>query len=138
MFVQDTFRQSIDVLQRAMGVSSLRREVIADNLANSDTPNFKRRTVNFETMLKRALESEKIQAFPAAMNDDRHIPFHRPIDYRTVAPRTTLDYLSSSKNNGNNVDVEQEMMNSMHNQLMYTLMAQTVNHHFNQINLVLR
>ena len=48
-----------------------------------------------------------------------------------------LDYLTTSKNNGNNVDAEQEMMDSLTNQLSYTLQAQAINYEYNQVNLVL-
>ncbi len=67
-----------------------------------------------------------------------HIPFRRTVDYRTVGPRIALDYLTTSKNNGNNVDIERELMQATENQMMYELMASTVNHQFNQINIVLR
>ncbi len=58
------FRQNlVDPERREMDVSVLRRNVIANNLANADTPNFKRSVVNFESQLKRALAS---RASPAA------------------------------------------------------------------------
>jgi flagellar basal-body rod protein FlgB len=70
--------------------------------------------------------------------DPRHITSFAQSDYRTVEPRRVLDYLTTSKNNGNNVDAEQEMMDSMTNQLAYTLQAQAINYEYNQVNLVLR
>ena len=55
----NSFTRSVDLLHRAMDASTLRYEVSANNLANSEVPNFKRTSVNFESQLKRALESEK-------------------------------------------------------------------------------
>ena len=55
----NSFTRSIDLLQREMDVTSLRYQVTANNLANSEVPNFKRSTVNFESELKRAFESEE-------------------------------------------------------------------------------
>ena len=49
-----------------MDVATLRRNVIANNIANANTPNFKRSDVNFESQLKRALDSEKIDACRSA------------------------------------------------------------------------
>ena len=139
MFVGNSFGKTIDILHRSMDVSLLRRNIIADNIANSDTPHFKRAEVNFETALKKALDSEgpsgKLQA---RMTHSRHISFERPADYRTVRPKRILDYTTTSKNNGNNVDIEQESMNALHNQLMYQMMSQVVNSHYGQVNLVLR
>ncbi|MFP4066294.1 MAG: flagellar basal body rod protein FlgB [Spirochaetaceae bacterium] len=139
MFLNSTFGRTVDVLQRSMDVSLLRQDVIANNIANSDTPNFKRSEVNFETALKDALESEQRteRSFPAALTNERHIPFDRPVDYRDVEPRRVLDYQTTAKNNGNNVDIEQEAMNQLNNQLLYTLMTDAVRAKFSQLNLVL-
>jgi len=127
------------MLHRAMDVEALRRQVIADNIANADVPNFKRSTINFEASLKRALDSEKyVPSLKLAVTQPGHIGDDGPIDYRTVQPRRVLDYLSTSKNNGNNVDAEEEAMASLRNQLMYTLESQAVNFEFAQVNLVLR
>jgi flagellar basal-body rod protein FlgB len=139
MFSNNSFGKTIDILHRSLDVSLYRRDVISNNIANSDTPHFKRSTVNFETMLKNALASEHPgRHLEAKMTDVRHIPFQRPVDYRTVGPRKVLDFLTTSKNNGNNVDIEQESMDALHNQLSYQLMSQVVSSHFNQVNLVLR
>jgi flagellar basal-body rod protein FlgB len=122
-----------------MDVNLLRRSVIANNLANAEVPNFKRSDVNFESELKRALETEKLRpALELTLTDSRHIPNWRERDYREVQPRRVLDYVSTSKNNGNNVDSEQEIMAALENQLLYTLMAQAETFEFSQINMVLR
>ncbi len=121
-----------------MHVLTLRRDVIANNIANADTPNFKRSEVDFESQLKRALDSERTPSFPQAVTNERDIPFYRPQDYRTVQPRRILDYLTESKNNGNNVDIEQEGMDALNNQLMYTTIAQVISSQIQGVNIVLR
>jgi flagellar basal-body rod protein FlgB len=139
MFENSTFGKTVDILHRGMDVAVLRRQVISDNIANSGVPNFKRSAINFESSLKTALESERTEALlPMATTDPRHIKSFAPSDFRSVEPRRVLDYLTTSKNNGNNVDAEQEMMDSLTNQLSYTLQAQAMNYEFNQVNLVLR
>ncbi len=138
MFLDGSFGRTLDVLHRSMDVSLLRQTVIGNNIANSDTPNFKRTVVNFETMLGDAITSQSVESFPAALTDERHIPFHRPTDYRTVRPTRFLDHLTTAKNNGNNVDIEVESMDLLNNQLAYTLMTNAVSAQFNQLNTVLR
>jgi flagellar basal-body rod protein FlgB len=138
MYFTGSFSRAIDMLDKSMDVSLLRRNVMANNIANSDTPNFKRTDVNFEAELKRALESENERPFPAKLTREKHISFYRPQNWRDVQPRRVLDYLTTAKNNGNNVDAEAEMMGIMSNQLMYQLMTQVVQHEFNRVNLVLR
>jgi flagellar basal-body rod protein FlgB len=139
MRLNNDFSKSIDILHRAMDASTIRREVIANNIANAGVPNYKRTSVNFESELKRALDSEKQRpALALTMTNEKHIPNWQEKDYQKVEPRRVLDYTSSTNANGNNVDIEEESMLSMQNQLMYTLLAQAQTFQFGQLNLVLR
>lgn len=138
MFLNNRFGKQLDILHRTMDVNMFRRSVIADNIANADTPNFKRSTVNFESQLKRALDSERVTKMPGTLTNERHIPFYRPMNYRDVGPRRILDYMTTSDNNGNNVDAETEAILAMQNQLNYELLTRVVSNQFAQINLVLR
>jgi flagellar basal-body rod protein FlgB len=132
------FGRNLDLISREMDVTVLRRNVISNNIANSDTPNFKRSVVNFESQLKRALASEAGGGLPAYITNEKHIPFDRPQDYRQVMPRRVLDYLTEAKNNGNNVDIEEEGMDALSNQLVYTTLAQVISSEFQRVNIVLR
>jgi flagellar basal-body rod protein FlgB len=138
MFFTGSFSRSIDMLNNTLDASLLRRNVMTNNIANSDTPNFKRTVVNFEAELKRALDSEKIRPFPTFLTHEKHIAFQRPQNWRDVKPRRVLDYLTTAKNNGNNVDIEVEMMGILQNQLSYQLMAQMVQSEFARVNMVIR
>lgn len=134
------FTRSIDLLQRTMDATSLRYQVTANNLANSEVPNFKRTTVNFESELKRAFESEKKarNGFQLTKTDERHFSLHEPYDYRDVEPRRVLDYTTQCKANGNNVDAETEANNILQIQMQYRLLTQITNFEFSQINSVLK
>ncbi len=128
------------MLQRAMDVNTLRYQVSANNIANSEVPNYKRQEVSFESELKRALDSEKDtkNRFQLTTNDERHIQLENPYDYRNVEPRRTVDYLSTAKANGNNVDPEFEATNIMKIQLNYRLLAQLENFEFSQIKTAIK
>jgi flagellar basal-body rod protein FlgB len=139
MIVNNSFSKTIDLLHRGMSTASLRESVIANNLANADVPNFKRTDVNFESELKRALDTEKQKpALALDLTDPAHIPNWQPRDYREVTPRRVLDYLTQSDNNGNNVDAEEEFNLQLKNQLRYMLLAQMATFEFSQVNMVLR
>jgi flagellar basal-body rod protein FlgB len=139
MMFSGAFGKNLELLTREMSVQTLRRNVIANNVANANTPNFKRTDVNFESQLKRALDSEKGSApFAEYLTNPRHIAFNKPMDWRQVQPRRVLDYLTEAKNNGNNVDIEQEGMDSLNNQLMYTTLAQVISSEFQRVNIVLK
>jgi flagellar basal-body rod protein FlgB len=136
----NSFTRSVDLLQRALDVNTLRYQVSANNIANAGVPNFKRSTVNFESSLKRAFESEKAaaNAFPLTRTDERHFSLAEPIDYRSVEPRRVLDYTTTAKANGNNVDAETEAMNITKIQMQYRLLSQLENFEFSQIRTAIK
>jgi len=136
----NNFSRTVDMLHRAMDVTTLRYQVTANNLANSEVPNFKRSSVNFESMLKRAIDSEaqandKIRL---TATDERHISPNPIMDYRDVQPRRVVDYLSTAKANGNNVDAETEAMEVLKLQMSYQLLSQLQAFQFSQIKTVMK
>ncbi|MDR1933519.1 MAG: flagellar basal body rod protein FlgB [Spirochaetales bacterium] len=140
MFLNNSFGKTMDLLHRSMDVGILRHEVLANNMANVGTDHFKRSDLTFETALKAALDSENPAGkFPAHRPDSERADFAKQrVDYSTVRPKKVLDFLTTSKSNGNNVDPDVEASKALHNQLIYQLMTQVASSHYNQINLVLR
>lgn len=135
----NSFSRSVDILHRALDASTLRYQVSANNLANSEVPNFKRTSVDFESELKRALESEKNPSdFQMLTTDSRHIQSEQTRNYQDVEPRRVTDYLSTSKANGNNVDAEEEAMLILKTQLQYQLLTQMENFQFSQMKIALK
>ena len=136
----NSFTRSIDLLQRELDVTSLRYQVSANNLANSEVPNFKRSVVNFESELKNALDSEEIakNSFKLTTTDPRHIQINTPYDYREVEPRRVVDYTTQAKANGNNVDAETEANNILQIQMQYRLLTQLTSFEFEQVNVAMK
>lgn len=139
MFDNTSFGKYTDIAKRQLSVLKYREDIIANNIANVETPNFKRSTVNFETHLKEALESEKsISTFKAAKTNAAHIDFEQSIDYKTVTPRRFLDWQSQNNSNGNNVSIDQETSANIKNVLTYQLITKSINDSYKRINTVLR
>jgi len=129
------------VLEKSMDVESLRRKVIADNVANVDVPHFKRSEVNFESELKRALSQNKDvneNRLPAILSDEKHIPFFIERDIKSVSPRINVDYTTSMRNDGNNVDIEKEMVDSSKNTMRYNALVSALNHNYKMLKTVVR
>jgi hypothetical protein len=79
MFINSRFGQTVELLHRTMDVSVMRRQVISNNIANAETPHFKRTDVNFEAELKRAFESQEQRIVPEAqMTDPGTFPLTDP------------------------------------------------------------
>ena len=130
--------KSVDLMQRAMSASVLRAEVLDNNIANATTPNYKRRDVNFQSQLLRAINSEKTDQIPFKTSRTRHIPVFRPMDYREVKPKVFTEFNTYQNNNGNSVDIDKEMMESAKNSMYYSALAQRTAKEFNKIKMLLR
>lgn len=131
----NSFTRSVDLLQRALDVNTLRYQVSANNIALADVPNYKRTAVNFESELKKAFESEEKakNAFELNTYSTLHFKINNVIDYRTVEPQRTVDYLSTEKANGNNVNVETEAMNIVKVEMQYKMLSLLQNYEFSQV-----
>lgn len=119
MFGNSLFGKSLDISSRILGADALRKEAIANNIANVDTPQYKRQMVTFESQLIRALESEKEPAVPTKIASDRHIDFSPRLDPNSVQSRIQVEFDSNYRNDKNNVDIEKEMSDEVKNTLHY-------------------
>ena len=134
----NTFTKSVDLLHRTMDANALRYQVTANNLASADIPNFKRTSVNFESELKRAFDSEEKakNGFQLTRTDSRHIALNEPHDYRDVEPRRVLDYTTAAKANGNNAETEANAILQI--QMQYRLLTQLTGFEFSQVDIAMR
>jgi flagellar basal-body rod protein FlgB len=107
-------------LERSLDTATLRQRVIADNVANVDTPYFKRSEVRFEEFLGQELA---VNSFEGYRTDPRHFRFGRPAQ---MEPQILKDNKSMINNNLNNVDIDSEMSLLAKNQLRYNVMIQQV------------
>jgi flagellar basal-body rod protein FlgB len=132
------FGKKMDMMERTLDAVRLRRDVIADNIANADTPFFKRSDVTFESQLRRAIDSEKEPEFPALLTDPRHIAFDEVIDYQTVKPNVAVEFDTSFRNDKNNVDVDKEMVDANKNALQYNMLLEAYSRNIKLMDLVIR
>lgn len=136
----NSFTDNIELLHRTMDVAALRYHVTADNIANSEVPNYKKQTVCFESELKRAFESRDNEHNSFRMNttDPRHIQSEVPRDWKKVEPRRVTDWASIVNANGSNVDAEEEAMNAVKIQMQYRLLSQLTNFEFGQVGIAMK
>jgi flagellar basal-body rod protein FlgB len=125
MFLLNT--PGFQLLERSLDASALRQKVIANNIANVDTPLFKRSEVRFEELLQQELNGSGLEG---RRTDPRHFYIGRPA---RLSPQVIRDEHTSMNNNLNNVDIDYEMSLMAKNQLRYNVMIQQVNHELKNI-----
>ncbi len=132
--------ESIHLLEKGLKTNIIRKQVIANNIANVDVPGFKRSEVAFEVQLKRAFEKQKqIEEEPELFTiHPEHIKKRTPPDWQEINPKVFIDYLSTMRNDGNNVDIEDEVMKLNRTQMHYSLLADRISGIFQQWNQFIR
>ena len=95
------------VLGKALDAYSLRHRVSSNNIANAATPGFKRSYVPFEEELGEA------------MRDGSGAREGLLKDLDELDLRAKVDHLTESREDGNNVDMEQEIAEMAKNNLRY-------------------
>jgi flagellar basal-body rod protein FlgB len=122
-------KPSFQLLEKSLDASSMRQRVIANNIANVDTPYFKRSEVSFESLLQQQMGSfTQLQGY---RTDSRHFYFGNST--QQITPQVTTDETSIMNNNLNNVDMDTEMSQMAKNQLAYNTEIQQINHEMKQL-----
>jgi flagellar basal-body rod protein FlgB len=124
---------NIGLLKSALDASSLRQQVISNNIANAETPGYKGKQVVFEDILKQHLSNQT--TFVGNRTDPRHFVIGNPSDIPTA--RTVENTDSVMQNSGNNVDIDAEMTNMGKNSLWYYTLTQQVNSEFQQLSIAI-
>lgn len=123
------FSGTINTLENSLKYSTLKQNVISQNLANVDTPNYKAQEV-----LKPSFSSELKSAMQAIKTDSRHMEFSNSTQSNfPVVTKPTSIY----NHNGNSVDVDKEMAELAENQIYYNALIDRINGKFNTLKTVI-
>jgi flagellar basal-body rod protein FlgB len=104
------------VLATALDGVSARQNVIADNLANVDTPGFRATSVDFESQLKAAIADGSFAEADGM-----------PVDVEITSTPTETPVGA----NGNNVDLRKETLAGVQSQYQYQILTRAVSDRFN-------
>lgn len=123
----------LSTLEKGLDASSLRQKVLANNVANVDTPEFKRSDVNFQAVLGSVL-GEQVQNLPLKMTSPKHLP---GVDNGDVEMVST-DKTTTLRNDGNNVDIDHEMANVAENGIYFNTLTRTISSQLGLLRMVIQ
>ena len=120
----------INVLDRAADAAWQRNEAISNNIANVDTPGYKRQDVAFESVLQQALGNNRYESM-----DDKVAN----VNLSRLRGRAYVDYANYSyRLDGNNGDIENENVMLAENQLKYQGLISSINQEFTNLKTVMK
>lgn len=101
--------KSINLLEKMLDVSAIKHKVIANNIANINTPGYKKMEVSFAEQLEKVIKDNSVNKFDS------------------LQPKIVLskeDANGTVRNDGNNVDMDKEVSSLMKNTLSYNIYTQ--------------
>ena len=115
----------INVLSKAADAAWTRNEVLSNNIANNDTPGYKRKDVTFETYLFEELASGSTTSLRKKIDETDLSNLNATVytDFSTLSYR--LD--------GNNVDIDTENVELASNQIRYNALVDSIKYEFNML-----
>ncbi len=122
----------VNVLKAAADASWTREEVLTNNIANVDTPNYKRQDVDFTTYLRSALS--RTNGGSSSLTNRVNNLNYNDIAIRTYTDNSTLSY----RLDGNNVDLSTENVELASEQINYNALIDSMNNEFSRFKTVLK
>lgn len=122
----------INIMDKAADASWLRETALTNNVANMDTPGYKRQDVDFESVLKRELGSSRYSSL-----DKRVRELNTDLSGLEVSTYTdSANY--SYRLDGNNVDPDTEPVELASEQLRYEMITRAITDEFARMQAVLK
>ena len=115
-----------DDIKKGLDAAWLRNEVLANNIANVDTPGFKRSDVDFKAILENE-QSSSINMKTTRAQHFQNSNFH---NYETTVYE---DNKTTMRMDGNNVDIEYEAAELAKNTIWYNYLVQKISKEFSRI-----
>ncbi|HEX7510203.1 MAG TPA: flagellar basal body rod protein FlgB [Chitinivibrionales bacterium] len=120
----------IPVLMKSLDASMLRSRVIANNIANINTPGYQRVEVSFEDALRKALDKSTVQG---ARTDDKHLPIGN-MDLSGVNAKAYKPLDPTLASGVNNVDIDKEMADLAQTQIQFNFSVKFAKSQYNKLN----
>lgn len=119
----------INILDKAADAANMRNELISNNIANVSTPNYKRKDIDFESVLQAELAGGRTLNQSVYMaNKDLSV-----LDPQVFTDNSNLSY----RLDGNNVDISTEEAYLAENTIRYQLLIDQMNQEFSRYQTVL-
>lgn len=131
MFTTNVFDYT-NILDKAADASWMRENVITNNIANIDTPGYKRQDVDFESVLQKALGKTKYSSLDKKVRELN----------QDLGKLTTTSYTDAAnysyRLDRNNVDENTENAELASESLRYQLLTTAITNNFSRMQTILK
>lgn len=121
----------MNILEKSLDASSLRHKVLSNNIANVDTPDFKRSDVDFNQVLGEVM-GQATGELPLKVSSERHLQKTQFNNNGVVEDQGT-----AYRTDGNNVDIDREMVNVAENGIYYNSITRAISAQLSHLRTVI-
>ncbi|MBP2629411.1 MAG: flagellar basal-body rod protein FlgB [Firmicutes bacterium] len=125
----------VNVLSQALNASNMRNNVISNNIANVNTPGFKKSEVVFESLLAEQLTPSS-KKLAMTRTQDKHFPMSST-EQGVVTPKINMINNTTMRTDGNNVDIDTEMAGLAKNNIYYNAAVRQIGDYFTSMKSVI-
>jgi len=118
------------IIKKSLDAGMLRSRAISNNIANIDTPGYKRVEVNFESELRKAISSSKLKG---TRTDSRHLSLGSS-DIKNLQPTAYKPSDGTLPSGVNNVDIDEEMAKLAENQILFNFATKRLQGTYRKLN----
>ena len=104
-------KQYLEIHSAALSLRNKKNEIIASNIANAATPNYKARDLDFKSEMSRHLKTGNLTT-----TNEKHFSLMRPVSHKGVSFREPLQ----QSLDGNTVELAVEQMEFSENSVRYS------------------
>lgn len=104
-------------LEKALDASALRQQVISDNMANANNPEYQAKAVKFDEHLREAFDHDQAKGKDGSFAFQSNLPQHLQID--DIGGWTKENLKPTVEAVGGEIDVNTEMSSLAKNQILY-------------------
>jgi len=121
------------VLEKSLNAAALQHQMISNNIANVDTPGFKRSEVVFQNKLEEVLGLKEKNYLPLMVTHKNHIPLVPELTINDINPEIVTKTETSLRTDENNVDIDFEMSKMAENTAYYSSLAELTSLKFKEL-----
>lgn len=139
MRIDGIFNSTIDLLGKSVDLRAKNQNLIASNIANSETPNFVPKSLAFDEELQGALKSRSAGRRSSSIPHERHIPVKGAGSIlHSVTGKVIETPARTPGKDGNAVELENEMSKMAENQVMFNASVQMLTKKFEGLRTAIR
>lgn len=124
------FFDKLDIKREAMNANWYRYSLISQNIANIETPNYKRKDIDFESMLKSKIYGNQIDM---NLTNIKHI--NKVNDFSIVSHK---EMMTSMRQDKNNVNIDIEMAEQAKTLIKYNIITSRIDHDIKMMKSAIR